>query len=188
MKKTHALCATAALLGGLFTVGQAQAADAPGIYLLAAGGTSHYNTDCAGTTKCDNNGNSFKFVGGYRFGGGIAAEVVSYNFGKAEYTIPGANLELKGTAYGAGLAVYGELSPQWVATARLGVASVKMKGTVPGVGSTSDTTTNAYVGVALAYQFTPAVSAELGYDATKGKVAGESGNLSAFTIGVGVKF
>jgi len=188
MKKVNAICTAAALLGGLFAVGQAQAADAPGIYLLAAGGASHYNTDCAGTIKCDNNGNAFKFVGGYRLGNSIAIEAVSYNFGKAQYTIPGANLELKGTAYGGGVAVYGELSPGWVATARLGVASVKMKGTVPGVGSTSDTTTSAYVGLAIAYQFTPTVSAELGYDSTKGKVAGESGNLSAFTVGVGIKF
>jgi Outer membrane protein beta-barrel domain len=188
MKKIHALCATAALLGGLFTVGQAQAADTPGVYLLAAGGSSKYDTDCAGTTKCDNTGSAFKFVGGYRLGNGIAIEGVSYNFGKAEYADLGLSLELKATAVGGGVAVYGELSPNWLVTARLGIASVKMKGVVPNVGSTSDSSTNPYVGVAVAYHFTPTVSAEVGYDSTKGKVAGESGTISAFTLGIGIKF
>jgi OmpA-OmpF porin, OOP family len=175
-------------LAAFAVTGSAQAADAPGAYLLVGGGASHYNTDCAGTTKCDNNGNAFKFVGGYRFGNAIAAEIVSYNFGKAQYSVPGANLELKGTALGGGAAVYAELAPNWVGTIRLGIASVKMKGTVPNVGSTSDSSTNAYAGLALAYQFTPAVSAEVAWDSTKGKVAGTSGNLSALTVGVGVKF
>lgn len=176
------------VLSTLTLAGSAFAADTPGVYLLAAGGTSKYDTDCSGTTKCDTSGSAFKLVGGYRFGNSIAAEVVSYNFGKAEYTAFGTNLELKATAVGGGVAVYSEFAANWMLTARLGAASVKMKGTVPGVGSTSDTSTNAYAGIAIAYHVTPTLSVEAGWDSTRGKVAGESGTLSALTLGLGLRF
>jgi len=183
VRKLVAVSALAAVAAG-----SAFAADTPGVYLLAAGGTSKYDTDCTGTTTCDNTGSAFKAVGGYRFGNGIAAEVVSFNFGKAEYRASGIHLELKATAIGAGVAVYSEFASNWLFTARLGAASVKMKGTVPNVGSVSDSTTNAYAGLSVAYHVTPTVSAELGWDSTRGKVAGESGNISAFTLGLGVRF
>lgn len=176
------------VLSALAVAGSAFAADTPGIYLQAAGGSSKYDTDCTGTTKCDNTGSALKLVGGYRLGNGIAAEVVSYNFGKAQYTATGINLELKATAVGAGVAVYSEFSPNWMFSARLGVASVKMKGTVPNVGSTSDSSTNAYAGLGVGYRFTPMVSLEAGWDTTRGKVAGESGTISALTLGLGISF
>jgi len=187
MKTTRAIGSTLTVLGCLLAGGQAQAAE-PAVYLLGAGGSSHHNNDCTGTTNCDNTGNAFKLLGGYRFGNGVAIEATSFDFGKSKASALGINLELKAKAVGLGAAVYAELAPSWVGTLRLGVASVKMTATGSNGYNSSESSTNAYVGLAIAYHFTPAVSAELGYDSTKGKILGESGNISAVTVGVGVKF
>jgi OmpA-OmpF porin, OOP family len=180
----------------LVATGSTFAADTPGGYLLIAGGTSHVSADCSGTSSCDNNGNSFKLVGGWRLGGGIAIEGVALDLGKAKASVPiGSSLvqgELKSKGYGVGLAVYGDLSPTWSATARLGIAS--MKGTVNVSsgslsGSDSKTSTTAYVGLGLAYRFTDTVSAELGFDSTRVKFPGdEDATVRAFTLGVGIRF
>ncbi len=172
------------------------AADAPGGYLLVGGGASQLGADCAGTTSCDKNGNAFKFVGGWRLGNSLAIEGVAFDFGKAKATVPinGLNVagELKSKGFGVGVAVYGDFSPSWFVTGRLGVAS--MKGTTnvsaPGVtGSVSATSTQAYAGVGVAYRFTDSVSAELGFDSSRAKFSGDQTfTVSAFTLGVGVKF
>lgn len=177
-------------VAALAATGSAFAADTPGAYLLAAGGTSKYDDSCAGTTTCDTTGNSFKFVGGYRLGNSIAVEGVVLDFGKAKVTIGSLSGELKTTAYGGGVALYADTGP-WLFNARLGIASVKAKATArqgTNSGSTSETTTSAYAGLGVGYRFTDAVSLELGYDTTRAKIAGEDENVSAFTIGIGVKF
>lgn len=184
------------VVAALAATGSALAADAPGAYLLVGGGTSSMSADCAGTTSCDKNGNSFKLVGGYRLGGGIAIEGVAFDLGKAKATAPIGNLnvaaEFKTKGYGVGVAVYGDFAQNWSATARLGVAS--MKGTTsvsaPGLaGSDSETSTQAYAGLGVAYRFTDTVSAELGVDSTRAKFSGdETFTVRAFTLGVGVKF
>ena len=179
--------AAATVLACLFSAGPSRAAETAG-YLLAAGGSSHQNNDCSGLSSCDNTGNAFKVVGGYRFGNGLAMEAVSYDFGKATARLQGLTLQVKAKAVGIGAAVYAELAPNWVATVRLGIASVKMKANANNGFSASEDSTNAYAGLAIAYHFTPAVSAELGFDSTKGKLLGETGNISAVTVGVGVKF
>lgn len=178
-------------LAALTLAGSAFAADAPGAYLLIGGGNSHFNNDCAGTTKCDNNGNAFKFAAGWRLGNGIAIEGVAQDFGKSTATALGVDVELKAKLYGIGAAVYGDFSPNWTGSARLGVGSVKMtgsgrQGTVS--VSQSESSTQLYAGLAVGYRFTPTVSAELAWDSTRGKIFGETGNISALTLGIGIRF
>lgn len=191
MKTTNKLIAATALLGTLLATGTAQAAGETGAYLLAGGGISHFNNDCTGVAKCDNTGSSTKLLGGYRFGNGLAAEVVALDFGKATGVVSGVNVEVKGKATGVGVAVYGQFGSNWVGTARLGAANVKVTGT-GSLGavtiSQSESTTSTYVGFGMAYHFTPMVSAELGLDAVSGKFSGETATLRALTLSLGVKF
>lgn len=177
-------------LAALTLAGSAFAADTPGAYLLLGGGTSKYDDSCAGTTACDTTGSSTKLLGGWRLGNGFAVEGVALNFGKATAAVGSLTGEFKATAYGGGVAVYGDTG-SWLFNARLGIASVKVKGTVrQGTASagSSESTTSAYVGLGAGYRFTDMVSVELGYDTTKAKFGGESENVSAFTIGLGIKF
>jgi len=183
-------------LTALALAGSAFAADAPGAYLLVGGGKSHLSADCAGTTSCDSNGNAFKVVGGWRLGSGIAIEGVAFDFGKAKATVPlgGVNYaaELKSKAFGAGVAVYGDFAPSWSATARLGIASVKGTVNASGGGTTgsqSKTSTQAYVGAGIAYRFTDTVAAELAFDSSRAKFAGDqTATVRAITLGIGVRF
>ena len=114
------------VVAALAATGSAFAADTPGAYILAAGGTSKYDDSCAGTTSCDTTGNSFKFVGGYRLGNSIAVEGVVLDFGKAKVSVGSLSGELKTTAYGGGVALYADTGP-WLFNARLGIASIKAK-------------------------------------------------------------
>lgn len=191
MMTTKTLLTATALLGTLLATGAAQAAGETGAYLLAGGGISHFNNDCTGVAKCDNTGSSVKVAGGYRFGNGLAAEVVSLDFGKSTGVVSGINVQVKAKATGLGLALHGDFGDKWSGSMRLGAANVK----VTGVGSLgnisvteSETTTSTYVGFALAYRFTPMVSAELGLDAASGKFSGETATLRALTLSLGIRF
>ncbi len=187
MTFTRTLLAAAALA----LTGSAFAADTPGAYLLIGGGPSHFNNDCGGTSKCDNTGNSFKFAAGWRLGNGIAVEGVAQDFGKSTATVLGVDEEFKAKLYGIGAAVYADFAPNWTGSARLGVGSVKMTGSgrLGTVSiSESESSTQVYAGLAVGYRFTPAVSAELAWDSTRGKILGETGNISALTIGIGIRF
>lgn len=178
------------VVAALAATGSAFAADTPGAYLLVGGGTSKLDDSCEGTTSCDTTGSSVKFVGGWRLGGGIAVEAVALDFGKAKAAIGSLTGEFKTTAYGGGVAVYGDAGA-WLFNARLGVASVKLKSTFrqgTASGSDSESTTSAYVGLGAGYRFTEMVSIELGYDTTRAKLGGEDINVSAFTVGLGIKF
>src|SRR5213595_1816908 len=97
-------------------------------YVGGAIGQGNTNFDCSGTTSCSHNGTGFKFFGGYKFTPNLAGEVTYFDFGKATAAAPGATLDLKSSAIGIGAAFSGNFAPQWSGVARLGVASVRMKG------------------------------------------------------------
>lgn len=56
-------------------------------------------------------------------------------------------------------------------------------------GSESETSTQAYAGLGLAYHFTPTVSAELGLDSARSRFAGDqTATVRALTLGLGLSF
>jgi OmpA-OmpF porin, OOP family len=192
MQRTRFPLAIAAALAAMGAAPAAHAADDLGPYLVIGGGQSSFNEDCTGLSNCDKTGNAFKIVGGYGFGGGLAAEVLVLNFGKASASGSGVSVELKADAVGLGGAFRAPVGADGVLGVRLGVARVKVK--LEGrAGSTvllteSESSTKAYAGLFGAYRFTPTVSAELAFDSTQGKFDGQSETIRAITIGVGIKF
>lgn len=183
MKKT--LLLTAGLLAAMAS--QAQ----QGGYIAAGGGVSKYNDDCSGTTSCDTTGNAFRFTGGYEFGNGLAVEGIYLNFGKAKARASGVDVNIKSNAVGVGGAFIARLNPSLALVARLGVARVKVSATASALGvnvSDSENTTKPYAGIGLSWAFVPTAYLDVGWDSTQGKLGGEKETISAFTVGVGLRF
>jgi predicted porin len=192
MKKitTHAcLIAAATLL--VMSSAQAQSAATSGGYMFAAAGRSDYNDDCTGLAKCKTNGTAFKLGGGYRFGAGLAGEVVFMDFGKETASDSGIDISIKARAIGGGAALHADLGSGFSGVLRLGLASVKMtgKGSLGSIStSTSDSSVQPYFGIGVAYAFTPSLKLEAAWDSTRGKLEGETGNVSALTVGLAYSF
>lgn len=177
----------AAALLALAGAAQAQS----GGYALLGGGRSDFNVDCSGTSACDKSGSALQAIGGYRFGNNWALEGLYVNFGKATASDSGVNVEIKGTALGAGGAVFLDLSPSWTLTGRLGMASVKLDGRArlgSLSGNVSDSSANLYTGVAVSYNFSKSFGAELGFLRTRGEIEGEKGDISAITVSARFSF
>ena len=162
-----------------------------GGYVAVGGGMSKYNEDCSGTTNCDTTGNAFKLTGGYELFNGFAVEGVYLNFGKARARASGIDVAIKSNAVGAGGAFFARLNPSLALVARLGVARVKVSATAAGLGGTfsdSENTTKPYAGIGLTWAFVPAAYLDVGWDSTQGKLSGSKETISAFTVGVGLRF
>lgn len=188
-----------ALRAGLVALGavtlaagaHAQAAKDSGGYLLLGGGRSSWDIDCSGTTACDKSGNAFQLIGGYKFGGGWAAEGIVADFGKTSARDNIGSVSLKARTIGAGVALAGNFSPDFGGTLRLGIGSVRTSGTArvgAATGSVSESKANLYAGIAVHYNFGSNAYAELGYLTTKGELEGDSGNLGNFTVSIGFRF
>lgn len=164
-------------------------------YVGLAGGPTKISDSCEGTTSCDTTGTGFKVYGGYRFAPNLAGEVVVMRFGKATATgnVGGSSMsvEPEPTAVGAGVACLGEFSPGVAWAARIGAARVKVSANGSGRGITtsdSESSTQAYFGLAVGYAFSSAVSLDAAYDFSRGKFGGGTDNLSLFSVGVRFTF
>lgn len=190
MHKPLILVAAALLLGT--GAAQAQSALLPGPYLVAAAGGSSFETDCSGLSSCDKSGDAFKFVAGYRLGGGLAVEGLVLDFGRTSGALGGATAELKVRAIGGGAALHLDAAPHLGITLRLGMASVRAEGTGSSGGvivtNDSESSLQPYVGMAVQFAFTKTVALELAWDNTRGEFQGDGGRVSAFTAGVRVSF
>lgn len=184
MKKFAAILATAASLFSGASMAQG--------YVSIAGGTSRVNLDCSGLSNCDKTGTAIKLVGGYSFGNGLSAEIGYLDFGKAKVASGGVTAEAKAAGPTLGLAYTAPIGTDFAAVLRAGVAGIKTKltGSVAGLGSASDSETNAaaYVGVGLNYAISKAVKVELGFDASRVEFDGEKGNVRAVTVGLRFDF
>ena len=185
MKKS-AFAIAFALAGLTSTGAMAQA------YVSGGIGISNANFDCSGTTSCDNNDTAAKFVGGYGFGNGFAAELGFISFGKATASDATISAEVKSSAITLGVAYQLAFSKDWGANFRLGVASMetKVSGTVIGLGSASDSETNTtpYVGVDFNYAVSKAVKLGAGLDFSRAEFQGNKANVRALTFNVRYDF
>lgn len=177
----------AALLWALAAAAQAQG------YVGASGGVTKLNDSCAGTVTCDTTGSGFKVYGGYKFMPFLAAELVHFNFGKSKATsLVGAStarVEIESTAFGLGVAATADLAANVPATARLGAASIKTKGSVsiPGASaSSSESSTQAYFGLDVGYAFSKSTVAMLSADFSRAKTSGATAAVRL--VGAGIRF
>lgn len=165
------------------------AASAQG-YGVVSVGVSRLDTDCSGISNCDKTGTAFKLLGGYRFMPNVAGELGYFDFGKATGSGSGLSLSVKTTAFGGGIAYHQDLSPDWNFVGRLGVASVKTKISASGLGSDSDTNTQAYYGLGVGYKINKTTSLDFAWDGTRTKFSsgGVSASDNVYALSVGLTF
>lgn len=161
------------------------------VYGTVAGGVTHINLDCTGTTACDKTGTGIKLVGSYGFGNGFSLEAGYMTFGKASASVSGVSGTLKPTAFTLGGAYALPMGSDWGMNVRLGVAQVKTKvdaavGSLTGSGSESKA--NVYAGLGLTYAVSKDVKLELGIDSTTAHYAGESGSVRLLSLGATFAF
>lgn len=184
-----------ALVAGLILGAAAQAQT--GLYTSVGGGLSSYNLDCAGTTKCDNQGSALRAAFGWRSPANFGVEAVYTNFGKASASVvvPGSGLvdvEVKATMLGAGVVLFLPLGSNFDIALRLGAANVvaKASGRVSNVSVNlgDDNKVNVYAGIGGSYAITPNLRVELNWDSTKFESVGDEANVGAFTAGLRFTF
>lgn len=174
---------------------QGKAADS-GVFFSIGGGKSSYAIDCAGTTSCDTSGSALRLAGGWRMGT-LAFEGVVMRFGTAKAAVPVSGFgnvvaEIKSEMVGGGVALLAPFAPGFEGAVRLGLASVKTSGSGT-AGATrvdvgSERKAAAYAGLGVAWKFSPNVQLEANWDSTKAEYGGDDGNVSAFTLAIGVRF
>jgi OmpA-OmpF porin, OOP family len=182
MKKQVLLAAAALALSG------AAAAQTYGVISV---GTSKHNIDCAGAATCDESGNAFKLLGGYKFNPNFAVEAGYMNFGKSRAADPGVSLDLTVDGFGIGGAFHQDFATNWNFVARLGLAQMKTKANATlGGSSGSDSESNAqlYGGLGIGYKLTKQLSVGASWDFSKAEIAGEKGNVNAYSLGLTFDF
>lgn len=175
-------------LAGLLTAMMA-GASAQG-YVGGTVGITQLDLDCTGASTCDDSGSGGKIYGGYKFTPGVGVEFGYINFGKAEASDGSLSVSLKSTALYLAVAGRGDLTPSFAVSGRLGFASVKAKGAAWGsmTGSASESSTQAYLGLAAEYAFTKNVKGFASADFTQTEFGGDSGAVRLFGIGVQYDF
>jgi OmpA-OmpF porin, OOP family len=169
------------------------AASAQQMYGTAGFGQSNTNIDCEGVPTCDRSGTAFKLMGGYKFAPNMAAELGYMSFGKAKASDAVSSVSISNSGFGGGVAFTGDLSPNWTATARVGLLMMKTKLSASSggaSGSVSDDNAQLYAGLGVGYKVAKDVSIDGYIDLSNGKYDKDGfslkGNVRA--IGVGVTF
>lgn len=184
MKKQVLLALAALALSG--------AAAAQG-YGVVSAGVSKVDIDCAGAARCDTSDTAFKLLGGYKFNPNFAIEGGYMSFGKAKVRDPLLDLDVTVNGFGIGGAFHQDLSADWNFVARLGLAQMKTKLSIPGTGSDSDSNAALYGGLGIGYKLNKQMSVDASFDFSKGKynkngVDLGSANVNAFSIGLTFAF
>lgn len=172
---------------------QAAGASADALYLSAAFGLSSIDTNCGGTSICDDTATGFKLSGGYRFTPNWAVQVDYIDFGEAEGSTGSLfTSTVASSAFGVSAVYSLKLGPQLVGRARLGLASVEteISGNIAGLlsGGRSESETGLYAGLSLGYEINRQLTIEGSWDFTSGSVGSEDVNVHLFSAGLRYDF
>lgn len=180
-------------VGGLVTVSALLLSGgvmAQGYASFAAGQSQHVDT-CSGVPSCDETGTAFKVVGGYNINEVLGLEIGYLDFGKAKASGFGITAELLVSAFTVGGAFKANFTPDFAGHLRLGVASVKTKGTATdnvSRFSASETNAQPYYGFGLSYAFSKEWAVEAGADFSKAELQGGKNDVRAITVGLRASF
>jgi OOP family OmpA-OmpF porin len=182
MKKQVLLAIAALALSG------AAAAQTYGVISV---GSSKHDIDCAGAATCDESGNAFKLLGGYKFSPNFAIEGGYMSYGKSKAADPGISLDLTVTGFGIGGAFHQDFATNWNFVARLGLAQMKTKARATlgaSSGSDSDTSAQLYGGLGVGYKLTKQLSVGAAWDFSRAEFAGEKSDINAYSIALTFDF
>ncbi len=122
--------------------------------------------------------------------------MVYFDFRKAKGTVDmgeggTAAFNVKTTAAGAGPLLTGSFATDWIGSARLGVAQVRVNVNGDYQGSTaaaSDNSTQACFGLGTGYMIFKSLSIDAAYDMTRAKFQGTADNVDMLSIGLTYSF
>lgn len=185
------------IIAAVALLAAAAGASAEGFYTGLQVGQSRYETTCdevsgAGIT-CDNKGNAWKALGGYRFHPNVAAEVSYADLGEAKATGPAGSITASSTAFD--LSAVASFSPvnRLSLHGRAGIYRAKTEvraSTVTFSGSDSDTNVGAVYGVGVSFDVTRRLTARAEwqrYNDVGGDNTGKD-DISLVTLGVLFRF
>jgi OOP family OmpA-OmpF porin len=171
----------------------AQSVDTKAFYAGLNFGQSKFNADCSGLTSCDTKDTALKFFGGYSFNKNWAAELGYADLGKAKFSGPGGDDELKGSAFDLTGVFTWPFSESFSVFGRAGLYNGELK--LSGVDTGSKSTTDLTYGLGAGYDFNRNFGLRAEWqryskmkahnDATG---ADDSGDVDAMTIGVLYRF
>ena len=156
-------------------------------------GAADGRVDCVASVPCDRSGASWKLFGAYRLGEQVDVQAAYFHAGRFR----GGDTTPFGTEFGGSFRVDGigltagyrwAFAPSWHLVGRAGVASVRTRFEYanPAWGSVGKTAVQPLLGLALAYQVSPAFGISVDYDATRFKAHTTYGALH--TLGAFAQF
>ncbi len=157
-------------------------------YVGAALGYGHQNIDCTGTTSCDSGSVGGKVWIGAHATPMLAVEMGYLVFGKAKFDVNGVPGSIKSKAFAVDLAIHGQVAPNLTLIGRVGGANVMAQYADATPYSTSNSSTNPYLGFSVAYTLMPNLKVEGGIDLTRTSIGGQSGGVQLLSAGVSYGF
>jgi opacity protein-like surface antigen len=171
-------------LPGLLAMQSSNAAD----FSLGIGaGGDHGRVDCVAAYECDRSSSHVKLTAAYLVSDTLDLQLAYFDAGKFK----GGDLTpLLGTPFGGSFKVSGVgltvgyrygFAPQWSATARAGLSSMRTRfdyaSPFSAIASVSETKVEPLIGLGIGYAVTPSIRIGLDYDLTRFKVYSTQGPL-----------
>ena len=175
--------ASLCVLGGLFGVATAQAADQTGPYIGGSVGRAHDGSDSP-VAPTDRSDTSYKLYGGYGFTPNLGIELGYADLGR----FGTANGSLKARAVFADAVGTLPLASQWSAIGRVGVFNARLRNEDSINGDTRDSGTNVKVGAGLQYDLSKDVSLRGEWEHYKLNTSGGKPNIDSYSLGVNYHF
>lgn len=157
-------------------------------YVGGAIGRGSHNVEDLPGASVDESDTGYKLFGGYRFSKELAVEVGYFDFGQATAKVGSLTVgKYETSAFGGGVAFTLPFADKWSGIGRLGLASVKTKGTVLGISDSEDNV-KLYGGLGIGYAITPQINVQGTWDFTQAEIDGDSGRVDLLAIGVTFSF
>lgn len=166
----------------------AGAAQAQVFYAGGSLGGSYWDVEEVPGASIDQSDFGFKVHLGFEFSPYVAVELGWADVGKARFSGSGISGDLKGS--GAYLDLVGTLpiAEGWVLLGRFGAFNGKAKGTVSGLGSTSDSGNDVKFGVGFEWHVSRQVAIRGEWERYRFEVFGDQGDVDLWSAGVNVRF
>jgi OOP family OmpA-OmpF porin len=171
----------------ILALGAAGAAQAQSLYVGGSLGGSYWDVDEVAGVSIDESDFAYKIHFGVELSPYLGVEIGWADLGKARFS-GSASGDLKGS--GAYLDAVGTfpLAEGWGLLGRIGVFNGKAKGTVSGLGSTSDAGTDVKFGVGFEWHVTRQAVVRGEWERYRFDVFGERGDVDLWSVGVNFRF
>lgn len=162
----------------------AQAAD---VYIGASGGATDWKVADEPGASIDKTDTGYKVLLGAQFHPNFALEVGYVDLGKAKFS--GAYTgDINGTGWFIDAVGLWPMSSQWSLLGKVGAFNGKAKGTVVGLGSASDSGTDAKFGLGVQYAFSKSLAFRGEWERYRFDVFNDKGDVDLLSLGLKFSF